>query len=80
MLQFRNLSLDYRIGIYMRGYQPITLNLRPGETKVIDGNYMKKWSNAVKEEVAMYVDKGLLEVYDITGAVVLTAAAIIAYA
>jgi hypothetical protein len=80
MLQFRNLSVNYRIGIYMRGGQPVTLNLRPGETKVIDGEYMKKWKNEVKEEVAMYVEKGVLEVYDITGAVALTVAAIIAYA
>jgi hypothetical protein len=47
---------------------------------VIDGEYMKKWRTEVKQEVAEYVDKGLLQVYDITGAVVLTSAAILAYA
>lgn len=80
MLEFRNLSLVYRIGVYMRGCRPVTINLRPGEVMVIDGEYMKKWRTEVKQEVAEYVDKGLLQVYDITGAVVLTSAAILAYA
>ena len=80
MLQFRNLSLTYRIGIYMRGCSPVTINLRPGETKIIEGDYMKKWKNEVKEEVATYVEKGVLEVYDTTIPGVLTVAAIIAYA
>jgi hypothetical protein len=79
MLQFRNLSLTYRIGIYMRGCSPVTLNLRPGETTTLDGSFMKAWRSEVKQEVATYIDKGLLEVYDDAAASALTACQVIAY-
>lgn len=80
MLQFRNLSLSYRIGIYLRGGQPVTINLRPGETMTLDDVYMRKWRNEVKAEIAMYVEKGVLEVYDTLIPKVLTVANILAYA
>jgi len=63
----------------MRGGRPITLNLRPGETRTVANDYMKKWKNEVKEEIAQYVEKGVLQVYDTTIPGALTVAQIIAY-
>jgi hypothetical protein len=79
MLEFRNLSSEYRIGMYMRGGRPITVNLGPGDHVTILSDYMKSWKSSVKAEVAEYVEKGLLRVYDVTGAIALTPAQIIAY-
>ena len=78
-LEFRNVSVDRRIGFSTRRCRPAYINLRPGATQTIDESYMTEWPAEVKEEVAAYVENGYLTVYDTTLPGLLTVVQIIAY-
>jgi hypothetical protein len=78
-LEFRNLSVTMRVGFSTRRCQPPYINLAPGQTRTINEAYMTEWPAEVKEDVAAYVEKGVLQVWDTTLPGALSVAQIIAY-
>jgi hypothetical protein len=65
MIQIRNIA-TYRVGVgssYMGGQgRPLYIGLGPNDSVKMSQEELKKWPNGAKEDLASYVQRGLLQV------------------